>query len=140
MRLGSDGPQLGPGALQLVRGSHDGGDVALRHRPVQRLELRRRVCHGSCVGAGGRSTIAGRFSFATNLTSFIRSTDQQLLAQQRHTDDLLVSDVSSINSLAGQINALNSQIAKVLSCSESAVKSLLFRAYETLRMRLAHMA
>jgi len=33
-----------------------------------------------------------------------------------------------------------SQIAKVLSCSESAVKSLLFRAYETLRVRLAHMA
>src|ERR1035438_4538175 len=33
-----------------------------------------------------------------------------------------------------------SQIATVLSCSESAVKSLLFRAYETLRARLAHMA
>jgi len=33
-----------------------------------------------------------------------------------------------------------SQIAQVLSCSESAVKSLLFRAYETLRARLAHMA
>jgi RNA polymerase sigma-70 factor (ECF subfamily) len=33
-----------------------------------------------------------------------------------------------------------SQIAKVLKCSESAVKSLLFRAYESLRMRLAHMA
>jgi RNA polymerase sigma-70 factor, ECF subfamily len=33
-----------------------------------------------------------------------------------------------------------SQIAKVLTCSESAVKSLLFRAYETLRARLAHMA
>ena len=33
-----------------------------------------------------------------------------------------------------------SQIAKVLSCSESAVKSLLFRAYESLRERLAHMA
>ena len=33
-----------------------------------------------------------------------------------------------------------SQIAKVLSCSQSAVKSLLFRAYETLRLRLAHMA
>ena len=32
------------------------------------------------------------------------------------------------------------QIAKVLSCSESAVKSLLFRAYEALRARLAHMA
>ena len=32
------------------------------------------------------------------------------------------------------------QIAKVLSCSESAIKSLLFRAYETLRDRLAHMA
>lgn len=33
-----------------------------------------------------------------------------------------------------------SQIATVLNCSESAVKSLLFRAYETLRVRLAHMA
>jgi len=33
-----------------------------------------------------------------------------------------------------------SQIAKALDCSESAVKSLLFRAYETLRSRLAHMA
>jgi len=33
-----------------------------------------------------------------------------------------------------------SQIAKVLSCSESAVSSLLFRAYETLRVRLSHMA
>src|SRR5689334_22624231 len=33
-----------------------------------------------------------------------------------------------------------SQIATVLSCSESAVKSLLFRAYESLRARLAHMA
>jgi RNA polymerase sigma-70 factor (ECF subfamily) len=32
------------------------------------------------------------------------------------------------------------QIADVLSCSESAVKSLLFRAYESLRLRLAHMA
>ena len=33
-----------------------------------------------------------------------------------------------------------SQIAKVLGCSESALKSLLFRAYETLRARLAHLA
>ncbi len=33
-----------------------------------------------------------------------------------------------------------SQIAKALGCSESAVKSLLFRAYETLRSRLAHLA
>lgn len=32
-----------------------------------------------------------------------------------------------------------SQIAQALECSESAVKSLLFRAYETLRMRLAHL-
>ena len=31
------------------------------------------------------------------------------------------------------------QIARVLTCSESAVKSLLFRAYETLRGRLAHL-
>jgi RNA polymerase sigma-70 factor, ECF subfamily len=33
-----------------------------------------------------------------------------------------------------------SQIAHALECSESAVKSLLFRAYETLRARLAHLA
>lgn len=33
-----------------------------------------------------------------------------------------------------------SQIANVLNCSESAIKSLLFRAYESLRARLAHMA
>jgi RNA polymerase sigma-70 factor (ECF subfamily) len=32
------------------------------------------------------------------------------------------------------------QIARVLNCSEPALKSLLFRAYETLRARLAHMA
>jgi RNA polymerase sigma-70 factor (ECF subfamily) len=31
------------------------------------------------------------------------------------------------------------QIAAVLSCSESAIKSLLFRAYEKLRSQLAHM-
>ena len=33
-----------------------------------------------------------------------------------------------------------SQIAGALECSESAVKSLLFRAYEALRAKLAHMA
>jgi len=33
-----------------------------------------------------------------------------------------------------------SEIANMLTCSESAVKSLLFRAYESLRSRLAHMA
>lgn len=32
-----------------------------------------------------------------------------------------------------------SSIAKALGCSESALKSLLFRAYETLRSRLAHL-
>ena len=32
------------------------------------------------------------------------------------------------------------QIAGVIGCSESAVKSLLFRAYEALRERLAHLA
>ncbi len=33
-----------------------------------------------------------------------------------------------------------SQIASVLGCSESAVKSLLFRAYEALRQRLRHLS
>ena len=32
------------------------------------------------------------------------------------------------------------QIAEALECSESAVKSLLFRAYETLRVKLSHFA
>ena len=32
------------------------------------------------------------------------------------------------------------QIAEALKCSESAVKSLLFRAYEALRVRLSHLA
>jgi RNA polymerase sigma-70 factor (ECF subfamily) len=32
------------------------------------------------------------------------------------------------------------QIAESLGCSESAVKSLLFRAYETLRLKLSHFA
>jgi len=32
------------------------------------------------------------------------------------------------------------EIAQTLKCSESAVKSLLFRAYETLRVRLGHLA
>lgn len=32
------------------------------------------------------------------------------------------------------------EIAQTLRCSESAVKSLLFRAYETLRVRLAHLS
>ena len=31
------------------------------------------------------------------------------------------------------------QIASVLACSESAVKSLLFRAYESLRLKLSHL-
>ena len=34
---------------------------------------------------------------------------------------------------------LAAQIADALECSESAVKSLLFRAYESLRARLAHL-
>ena len=32
------------------------------------------------------------------------------------------------------------QIGQALGCSESAVKSLLFRAYEALRVRLSHLA
>jgi RNA polymerase sigma-70 factor (ECF subfamily) len=32
------------------------------------------------------------------------------------------------------------EIAQTLRCSESAVKSLLFRAYNTLRVRLEHLA
>jgi RNA polymerase sigma-70 factor, ECF subfamily len=32
------------------------------------------------------------------------------------------------------------QIAEALNCSPQTVKSLLFRAYNTLRVRLAHMA
>lgn len=73
------------------------------------------------------------------------STEQQMIRQAK------LSEVrQAIQSLPGKQRSAvvmhkfeemeYSQIAGVLECSESAVKSLLFRAYETLRSRLAHMA
>jgi len=71
--------------------------------------------------------------------------EQRLLRQAR-----LLEVRQAIESLPGKQRAAvlmhkydemeYSQIAGVLGCSESAVKSLLFRAYEALRARLAHMA
>jgi RNA polymerase sigma-70 factor, ECF subfamily len=75
--------------------------------------------------------------------------DQQLTAEQRMIQEARLKDVrQAIESLPEKQRAAvimhkyeemdYSQISRALECSESAVKSLLFRAYETLRSRLAH--
>ena len=77
--------------------------------------------------------------------------DSALTVEQRMLRETRMSEIrSAINSLPDKQRAAvlmhkyeelgYSQIAKALECSESAVKSLLFRAYESLRARLAHMA
>ncbi len=77
--------------------------------------------------------------------------DRQISVEQQMIRDVRLREVrQAIESLPEKQRAAvlmhkyeemeYSQIAKVLVCSESAVKSLLFRAYETLRSRLAHMA
>ena len=77
--------------------------------------------------------------------------DGALTVEQRMLRETRMSEIrSAINALPDKQRAAvlmhkyeelgYSQIAKALECSESAVKSLLFRAYESLRARLAHMA
>ena len=78
-------------------------------------------------------------------------TDRQPTVEARMVNDSRLEEVrQAIEALPGKQRAAvvmhkfqdleYTQIARALSCSESAVKSLLFRAYETLRGRLAHMA
>lgn len=77
--------------------------------------------------------------------------DQKPSVEQRMLQEARLGEVRrAINALPGKQRAAvlmhkyeemdYSQIAAVLGCSESAVKSLLFRAYESLRAKLAHMA
>jgi RNA polymerase sigma-70 factor (ECF subfamily) len=77
--------------------------------------------------------------------------DQAPLADQRLMDEHRAQQIrDAIESLPPkQLSAVlmhkyegmeYSQIAEVLECSIPALKSLLFRAYETLRRRLAHLA
>lgn len=77
--------------------------------------------------------------------------DRAMTAEQRLLRDARLSEVRlAIEALPPKQRAAvlmhkyqemeYSQIAGVLGLSESAVKSLLFRAYETLRSRLSHMA
>jgi len=77
--------------------------------------------------------------------------DQQLTVEQEMVHEVKLREVrQAIEALPAKQRAAvlmhkyegldYAQIAGVLSCSESAIKSLLFRAYETLRDRLAHMA
>ncbi len=82
---------------------------------------------------------------AEDLRDETRTVEQELLYQVR-----LKEVRQAVNGLPGKQRAAvlmhkyeemeYSQIAGVFGCSESAVKSLLFRAYESLRARLAHMA
>ncbi|HWE50085.1 MAG TPA: RNA polymerase sigma factor, partial [Bryobacteraceae bacterium] len=82
---------------------------------------------------------------AREVADRLPSTEQRMVAQARLQE---VRDAIAL--LPGKQRAAvlmhkyeemeYAQIAVVLECSESAVKSLLFRAYESLRARLAHMA
>ncbi len=76
--------------------------------------------------------------------------DERPSVEQRLVDAARLAEVrQAIRALPGKQRAAvlmhkydemgYAQIAQVLGCSESAVKSLLFRAYETLRARLAHL-
>lgn len=79
------------------------------------------------------------------------------LGDKRETIEQYLVESSEVREIRGAVHALPAkqraavlmhkyhdldykQIAEALECSESAVKSLLFRAYETLRQRLIHFA
>ena len=77
--------------------------------------------------------------------------DRQLTVEQEMVNEVKLREVrQAIEALPAKQRAAvlmhkyegldYAQIAGVLSCSESAIKSLLFRAYEALRDQLAHMA
>ncbi len=77
--------------------------------------------------------------------------DRTRTTEQAMVDQVRVREVrSAIEALPGNQRAAvlmhkyqglgYAQISKALECSESATKSLLFRAYETLRVRLVHLA
>jgi RNA polymerase sigma-70 factor (ECF subfamily) len=77
--------------------------------------------------------------------------DRQLTVEQEMVHEVRRREVrQAIEALPAKLRAAvlmhkyegldYAQIAGVLSCSDSAIKSLLFRAYESLRDRLAHMA
>ncbi len=74
-----------------------------------------------------------------------RTVEQELvyrarLGEVRHAIDALPAKQKAAVFMHKYEEMEYAQIADVLTCSESAVKSLLFRAYEALRVRLAHMA
>jgi RNA polymerase sigma-70 factor, ECF subfamily len=60
------------------------------------------------------------------------------LGEVRHAVELLPAKQRAAVLMHKYEELEYAQIARVLDCSESAVKSLLFRAYETLRAKLAH--
>jgi RNA polymerase sigma-70 factor (ECF subfamily) len=62
------------------------------------------------------------------------------LAEVRRTVELLPAKQRAAVLMHKYQEMDYAQIAAALECSESAVKSLLFRAYETLRAKLAHLA
>jgi RNA polymerase sigma-70 factor (ECF subfamily) len=81
----------------------------------------------------------------------VQVADESLTVEQRMVADVRVREIrSAIDTLPEKQRTAvlmhkyqglgYAQISHALSCSESATKSLLFRAYETLRGRLAHLA
>ena len=106
------------------------------------LELDSGRAHGEPAGEFGRGDRGGCDQTGSGST---RSVEQELvyrakLREVRRAIECLPSKQRAAVLMHKYEEMEYSQIANVLSCSESAVKSLLFRAYEHLRSRLAHMA
>ncbi len=82
---------------------------------------------GACLQLPDRNPTIEEYLLAGVKTREIRSAIESLPANQRAA--VIMHKYDELD---------YAQIARVLNCSESAVKSLLFRAYERLRSRLAH--
>ena len=55
---------------------------------------------------------------ASELASYIRHANNEIVRQQYHVDEQIVTSVATINSIARQIESLNGQIAKVLAIGD----------------------
>jgi len=105
----------------------------------------------NCLRDGRMERGQERLDFATEETAARQVPDRRPTVEQDLVYEVRLAEVRrAIEMLPAKQRAAvlmhkyqemeYSQIARVLGCSGSAVKSLLFRAYETLRARLAHLA
>ena len=128
---------------------------AARYEPTAKFTswLFRIATHVALNWLRDRRHEANQLSLSAN---FERDTDRQIPDRRPTVDQLLLHDVKleevrrAIAELPDRQRAAvimhkyeeleYTQIAAALNCSPQTVKSLLFRAYNTLRVRLAHLA